>query len=78
LKGNWSFWLDVRAIARKYDQKSLRSTAGVRLRQTILQLLEDEEDGELLRFIAVIEQYHGGDECLSNIAKILRREPEFH
>lgn len=78
LKGHWSFWLDVRAVARKYGQKSLRSTTGAKLRQTILQLLEDEEDGELLRFVAVIEQYHADDKCLSKIAKILRREPEFH
>ena len=76
--GSWSFWLDVRAIARKYGQESLRSTASAKLGQIMLQLVENEEYGELLRVIAVIEQYHTDDEHLSKIAKRLRQEPEFH
>jgi len=44
----------------------------------MLQLFENEEDGELLRVIAVIEQHHADDERLSKLAKMLRQEPEFH
>ena len=44
----------------------------------MLQLFENEEYGELLRVIAVIEQYHTDDEHLSKIARRLRQEPEFH
>ena len=44
----------------------------------MIQLFENEEGGELLRFLAVIEQYHADDERLSKMAKRLRQEPEFH
>jgi hypothetical protein len=77
-KGNWSFWLDVRTVAKKYDQKSLRSIAIAKACDIVLQLFEDEEDGELLRFVAMVEQYHADDKCLIRMAKRLRREPEFH
>ena len=68
----------MRAVARKYGQESLRSTASAKLGQIMLQLFENEEDGELLRVIAVIEQHHADDERLSKLAKMLRQEPEFH
>ena len=70
--------MDVQAVAKKYGQRSLGFIACTKLGQIIVQLLEDEEHGELLRFVAVIEQYHADDERLSKVAKILRREPEFH
>jgi len=76
-KGSWGFWLDVRTVAKKYRQKSLRCIASAKAGQIFLRLLNNEEYGELLRFVAVIEQYHADDKCLSRIAKILRKEPEF-
>ena len=70
--------MDVRSIAKKYGQESLRSIASAKLGQIMRQLFQDEDEGELLRVIAVIEQDHADDERLSKIAKRLRQEPEFH
>ena len=68
----------MRTVAKKYGQKSLRSIASAKASRIFVQLFENEEDGELLRFVAVIEQYHADDERLSRMAKRLRQEPEFH
>jgi hypothetical protein len=68
----------VRTVAKKYGQKSLRSIASAKASRLLIQLFENEEGGELLRFLAVIEQYHADDERLSKMAKRLRQEPEFH
>jgi len=70
--------LDVLAVAKKYGQKSLKSMASVKLGQIVLQLLENEEHGELIHFLAVIEHHHADDKYLSKIAKRLRQEPDFH
>lgn len=68
----------MRTVAKKYGQKSLRSIASAKASRLLIQLFENEEGGELLRFLAVIEQYHADDERLSKMAKRLRQEPEFH
>jgi hypothetical protein len=68
----------VRTVAKKYGQKSLRSIASAKASRLLIKLFENEEDGELLRFVAVIEQYHADDERLRRMAKSLRQEPEFH
>jgi hypothetical protein len=68
----------VRTVAKKYGQKSLRSIASAKASRLLIKLFENEEDGELLRFLAVIEQYHADDERLSRMVKRLRQEPEFH
>jgi hypothetical protein len=68
----------VRTVAKKYGQKSLRSIASAKASRLLIQLFENEEEGELLRFLAVIEQYHADDERLSRMARRLRQEPEFH
>ena len=52
--------------------------ASVKLGQIVLQLLENEEHGELIHFLAVIEHHHADDKYLSKIAKRLRQEPDFH
>jgi transcriptional regulator NrdR family protein len=68
----------VRTVAKKYGQKSLRSIASAKASRLLIKLFENEEDGELLRFAAVIEQYHAIDERLRRMAKSLRQELEFH
>ena len=68
----------MRTVAKKYGQKSLRSIASAKASRLLIKLFENEEDGELLRFLAVIEQYHADDERLSRMVKRLRQEPEFH
>ena len=70
--------MDVQAVAQKYGQRSLGFIACTKLGQIIVQLLEDEEHGELLRFVAVIEQYHADDDGVLKLTHDLRREPEFH
>jgi hypothetical protein len=45
----------VRTVAKKYGQKSLRSIASAKASRLLIKLFENEEDGELLRFVAVIE-----------------------
>ncbi|GAB7332436.1 hypothetical protein MBLNU13_g04240t1 [Cladosporium sp. NU13] len=76
--GSWSFWLGVRAIGRKHGQGSLRSTARAKRGQIMLQLVENEEHGELPRIISVIEQCHADDDRLRKIVRRLRQESEFH
>ncbi|KAM0709315.1 hypothetical protein Q7P35_003353 [Cladosporium inversicolor] len=76
-KRSWGFWLEVRAVAKKHDQKSLMSTASAKIGRIVLQLFRNE-DGELLPVMAVIEQDHTDDACLSKIVKRLRQEPKFH
>jgi hypothetical protein len=68
----------VRAVAKKYGQRSLRLIASAKASRLLIQLFENEADGELLRFLEVIEQYHADDNRLSRMAKRLRQEPEFH
>lgn len=68
----------MRTVAKKYGQRSLRSIASAKASRLLLQLFENEEDGELLRFLAAIEQYHADDERLGRMVKRLRQEPEFH
>lgn len=69
--------MDVRTVARKYGQKSLMSLTSAKLGRIMLQLYRNVEDGELLRVMAVIEQNHTDDACLSKIVRRLLQEQEF-